>query len=316
MLAKGRSGKLSAEHGHRRLFQRYDILVCARIMPTIPPTTRPQEIEAWSNRLVVHRLSAALLPRAIRLGVHPNTVTIAGLLFGLAAAAAYSRWDNPWFATLGFLLMIGWHVMDGLDGALARATGKTSAFGRLLDGVADYSTFVAVGLSLAFAQDNVPLALALALTAGAAHALQSAFYEAERETYIRRTRGQFAASPRSEAGGAAERLYNRGEAWLGNRTRPFDELLLRAPLVQRDQLLAAWRAKAAPRLMLLSPLSANGRTIAIWLACLAGTPFLYWIWELLGLTLLALAGGHWLRQAEYQPAAPDSGPPSPLTGQP
>jgi CDP-diacylglycerol---serine O-phosphatidyltransferase len=279
-----------------------------------PANTRPQEIEAWSNRLVVHRLSAALLPRAIALGIHPNTVTIAGLLFGLAAAAAYTRWDNPWFATLGFLLMIGWHVMDGLDGALARATGKTSAFGRLLDGIADYSTFVAVGLALAFAQDNVPLALLLALSAGAAHALQSAFYEAERETYIRRSRGVFTATVRSEAGGVFERLYNRGEEWLGNRTRPFDQQLARTPPAQRDRLLADWRAMAAPRLMLLSPLSANGRTIAIWLACLAGSPFLYWIWELLGLTLLALAGGHWLRQAEQRPGAAQSGPPpSPST---
>lgn len=274
-----------------------------------PSTTRPPEIEAWSNRLLVHRLSAALLPRAIALGVHPNAVTMLGLLFGLAAAAAYTRWDNPWFATLGFLLMIGWHVMDGLDGALARATGKTSAFGRLLDGVADYSTFVAVGLALAFAQDNIPLALVLAVCAGAAHALQSAFYEAERETYIRRSRGQFAASARSEAGGAVERLYNRGEAWLGNCTRPFDQLLAVTPPAERARMLADWRAKAAPRLMLLSPLSANGRTIAIWLACLAGSPFLYWIWELLALTLLALAGGHWLRQAEVRQGAPESGPP-------
>lgn len=269
-------------------------------MTTQPaPQSRPREIEAWSNRLVVHRLSAALLPHAIRLGLHPNSITLTGLLFGLLAAAAYSRWDDPLFATLGFLCMIGWHVMDGLDGAVARATGKTSAIGRLLDGIADYLTFVAVGLSLAFAQDNVPLAIGLALAAGVAHALQSAFYEAERETYIRRSRGQFTASARSEAGGGFERLYNRGEAWLGNRTRPFDTALAKATPAERAAMLAAWRAKAAPRMMLLSPLSANGRTIAIYVACIAGSPFLYWIWELVFLTLLALAGGHWLRQSEH-----------------
>ncbi len=265
-------------------------------------SSRPPEIEPWSNRLVVHRLARSMLPHAIKLGIHPNGVTLCGLGFGLAAAAAYSRWDSPLFATLGFLCMVGWHVMDGLDGALARATGKTSAFGRLLDGIADYATFIAVGLSLAFAQDNVPLAVSLALTAGAAHALQSAFYEAERETYIRRLRGQFSACKRTEVGGAFERLYNRGEAWLGNRTRPFDQQLTATPTASRQKLLQAWQEKAAPRLMLLSPLSANGRTIAIYLACLAGSPFLYWIWELVGLTLIALAGGHWLRQAE-DPAA-------------
>ena len=284
-------------------------------MPENPASSRPPEIEAWSNRLVVHRLSAALLPRAIALGIHPNSVTMAGLGFGLLAAAAYSRWDNPLFATLGFLLMIGWHVMDGLDGALARATGKSSAFGRLLDGIADYATFVAVGLALAFAQDNVPLALGLALAAGAAHALQSAFYEAERETYIRRSKGQFVASARSEAGGPFERLYNSGEAWLGNRTRPFDMQLAAAPPAERARLLADWRAKAAPRLMLLSPLSANGRTIAIFVACIAGSPFFYWIWELVFLTFLSLAGGHRLRQSEHMMPRPGTADTAAAQGQ-
>jgi len=311
-LAKHEPQRRQQKLGQNRLFHLRDNLVCSSIMTNIPPSSRPREIEPWSNRLVIHQLSRRLLPHAIRLGLHPNAVTCCGLLFGLAAAAAYSRWDSPAFATLGFLCMIGWHVMDGLDGALARATGKTSAVGRFLDGVADYATFIAVGLSLAFAQDNVPLALVLALSAGAAHALQSVLYEAERETYIRRLRGQFRASSRSEAGGAFERIYNRAEALLGNRTRPFDERLAAMAPAQRIPIVQAWQAVAAPRLMLLSPLSANGRTIVIYLACLAGSPFYYWLWELLGLSLIALAGGHWLRQSEHQ--GPATGSNSPSTG--
>ncbi|MFA7440720.1 MAG: CDP-alcohol phosphatidyltransferase family protein [Sphingomonadaceae bacterium] len=262
------------------------------------PPGRPPEIEPWSNRLVVHRLSAALLPKAIHSGIAPNVVSVFGLGLGLAAALAYTHWYEPLWATVGFLLMIGWHVMDGLDGALARATGRTSDFGRLVDGIADYTTFVAVNIALALTSPYPWAAMGLAVISGCAHILQSLFYEAGRETYIRRIAGRFDSTPRRDVGGFVERLYNRGERWLGNRTRPFDGMLASAPPAQRAEMLAHWREKAAPRMMMLTPLSANGRTLAIWIACLMGSPIFYWAWEIVALTLLALVGGRWLRQAE------------------
>ena len=266
-------------------------------------TGRPIEIEPLSNRLVVHRLSAALLPRAIAFRIHPNTATLAGLVSGLAAAAAYTHWPDWRFATLGFLLMIGWHVMDGLDGQLARATGTASDLGRLLDGIADYSTFVAVYLALALTHPKPGLAIALAAAAGVAPALQAQFYEGERATYVRRCSGNFRAISRPETGGVFERFYNRCEALLGNCARPFDQQLEQATPAQRAALLAAWQPRAARTMRAMSPLIANGRTIAIWLAVLAGEPLLFWLWELVGLTLVALAAARALRQSEQQQGA-------------
>ena len=259
---------------------------------------RPQEIETLPNRLLIHRLSNALLPGAIRMGLHPNLVTAAGLGLGLAAAAAYLRWPDPRFATLGLLLMLGWAVMDGLDGQLARATGQTSDAGRLLDGVADYSTFVATYMALAFTHPHPAAAALIAAAAGLAHALQAQFYEGERATYIRRLNGDFVPVARTAAGGAAERLYNSLEARLGNRTRPFDTRLAAAGPDARAALIAAWQPRAAAILRWMAPLSANGRTLAIFIAALLQQPILYWLWELVVLTLLALAAAHRLRQAE------------------
>ena len=267
---------------------------------------RPSEIEPLSNRYGIHRMAAAMLPLAIRLGLHPNSITIAGLGFGLLAALAYLKWTDWRFATLGFLLMLGWHVMDGLDGKLARATGKTSDFGRLLDGIADYSTFVAVNLALVFTHDRPGLALTLALVSGFAHALQSQFYEGERTTYIRRIAGRFEPVVRPATGGWAERLYNRGEALLGNRARALDAQLAAAGPAERARILAAWRLRAARILSRMAPLSANGRTLAIWLAALGGEPMAYWAWEIVGLTVLALAAARSLRQAERVPPACDT----------
>lgn len=261
-------------------------------------SARPTEIEPLSNRHFIHPLAAALLGPAIRAGIHPNAVTAAGLGFGLLAGLAYLHWTDWRIATLGFALMICWHVMDGLDGQLARATGKTSDVGRLLDGVADYATFVAVNLALVFTLPDVAVALAIALLSGLCHALQSQFYEGERATYIRRLSGRFDAIPRTEAGGMLERLYNRGEALLGNRTRPFDAILAGLPPAEQSRILARWQTGAARTMRHMSLLSANGRTIAIWLAVLVGEPMLYWAWEILPLTLLALAAARSLRQAE------------------
>jgi phosphatidylglycerophosphate synthase len=254
---------------------------------------RPLEIEDPTNRLVIHRLAAALLPTAARVGLHPNAVSLAGLAFGILAGLAYRQWPNPWMATLGFGLMIGWHICDGLDGQLARATGKTSAFGRLLDGICDYATFFAVLLPIIFTFENWPPLLALGLTSGAAHVLQSAYYEGERESWIRRSRGNFAARARSRAGGPIEAVYNRIEATLGNRTRPID-----AALAANPALLPAYLAATTAPVRRLSILGANGRTIAIWLACLGGMPWLYFIWELIGLTLIGTVMARNLRRIE------------------
>lgn len=269
-----------------------------RSVTLLMQSARPTEIEPLSNRFLVHPMAACLLAPAVRAGVHPNAVTGAGLVFGLLAGLAYLHWADWRYATLGFGLMICWHVMDGLDGQLARATGKTSDIGRLLDGVADYATFVAVNLALAFTHVHPGIALGMALFSGLCHALQSQFYEGERATYIRRLSGNFDALVRSAAGGAFERLYNRCEAMLGNRARPFDHILTAAPPAEQARMLALWQPRAARTLRWMAPLSANGRTIAIFVAALCKEPMLYWAWEITALTLLALAAARTLRQAE------------------
>lgn len=261
-------------------------------------SARPDEIEPLSNRLLIHKAAGSLLPRAITLGIHPNLVSAAGLLFGLLAALAYTQWRDWRMATLGFVLMICWHIMDGLDGKLARATGKTSALGRLMDGIADYSTFIAVYLALALTDVDPKIALSAAIVSGACHALQSQFYEGERATFIRRRAGSFIPVKRSEAGGIVERIYNRCEAVLGNRARPIDGQLAAATPTERSTILARWQPSAARVLRAMSPLSANGRTLAIWVAAMAGDPLLYWIWEIGPLTLLALVAARTLRKVE------------------
>lgn len=254
---------------------------------------RPAAIEDWSNRHLVHPLAAALLPLARRSGIHPNAVSVAGLACGALAGVCYARWQHPGFVALGFLAMLCWHILDGLDGQLARATGKATPLGRLIDGACDYLVFFFVMIPIALTFPDWGATLALCLTGGAFHAVQAAAYEATRATWTRRAAGGFAATPRPPAAGIVDAGYNWLEAHLAGGTRPIDLALAANPA-----LLPAYLATTAPLVRGMGVLSANNRTMALAAACIAGDPRLYWVWEIAGLTLLGWARARTLRRAE------------------
>jgi phosphatidylglycerophosphate synthase len=82
-------------------------------------------------------------------GVSANLVTLAGLALGLAAAAAIAHEHYA----IGGALVVANRVLDGLDGAIARATRLTD-FGGYLDIVADFAFYVAIPLGFAFANPS------------------------------------------------------------------------------------------------------------------------------------------------------------------
>ncbi len=101
----------------------------------------------------------ALAPAAARLGrVPPLAITAAGLAVGLACAGAALAGDVP--TSLG--LWATNRVLDGLDGAVARAHGTTTDRGGYLDLVADFVTYAAIPVAQVAGSAN-PGALAVPL---------------------------------------------------------------------------------------------------------------------------------------------------------
>ena len=264
-----------------------------RIATIVSSAARPLRIEDPTNRLVIHRLSAGVLPWAIRSGIHPNTVSLMGLGFALLAGAAYSQWRQPWFVVLGFVLMCGWHVCDGLDGQLARATGRASPIGRLVDGVCDYLAFFAVLVPIAVSFPDWQAKLSFCLAAGAAHAVQSAWYEGERAAWLRRARGDFTTPGPTETQLWIEAGHNAVGRWLGSHARPVDQVLAAEPRLRERYL-----GDAAPWVLRMLPLSANGRTLALPIFCLLGHPEWFWWWELVALNIIAIYLWIGLRRTE------------------
>lgn len=70
---------------------------------------------------------------AARTGLSPNVATILGLLINCGVAVVIA---GGWLTLGGVLLLIA-APFDMLDGAIARATGKTSSFGAFLDSTLD-----------------------------------------------------------------------------------------------------------------------------------------------------------------------------------
>lgn len=77
-----------------------------------------------------------------RLGVTANALTFAGLALGLGGAVAIAQG----YLGLGLVLIIANRLLDGLDGAVARATGPT-ALGGYFDIVADFAFYVSIPLA-------------------------------------------------------------------------------------------------------------------------------------------------------------------------
>jgi phosphatidylglycerophosphate synthase len=95
--------------------------------------------------------------RLARSGITANQVTIAGALIGIGAGVAIGFR----FYLLGLALVLLSRMLDGLDGAVARATAQ-SDFGGYLDIVSDFAFYVAVPLGFGFAATaNLPFALIL-----------------------------------------------------------------------------------------------------------------------------------------------------------
>jgi phosphatidylinositol phosphate synthase len=114
---------------------------------------------------------AALAPvvrLAVRLHLTPNTVTVIGFAMVMVAAGLVGTGN----LLAGTAVLIAGSLLDAVDGALARATGGTTAFGSFLDSTLDraaeavlYGGVAAYYLATA-ADPTGPVLLALVAMAG------------------------------------------------------------------------------------------------------------------------------------------------------
>lgn len=119
------------------------------------------------------RLARAIIRPFVKTGLHPNHVTGASLLLGIAAglAFAFGPAGSEYAGALLFMLAV---LVDHMDGELARMTGRTSTFGHYFDyvvGSLNYTIlFCSLGVCL-YRRDLGEAALWVGLGAGLSNLL-------------------------------------------------------------------------------------------------------------------------------------------------
>ncbi|HEY5107880.1 MAG TPA: CDP-alcohol phosphatidyltransferase family protein [Caulobacteraceae bacterium] len=263
-----------------------------------PAPGRPAEIEEATNRVLIHPLARALVDRLIATPVTPNQVSIASVFMAGAAAICYASLIWPLNACAGLAFQVGWHVLDGADGDLARRTGRASTIGELVDGICDHVSQGLIYIAFAIILARGPLHLGLwawALAVGAAlsHFIQANAFETGRKSYRRWVydatwiRQNLAGA---QGPGPLQRLL--GGAYLAMSTLSDAgasrvEAAMGARIIvggaAADSARRLYRETYAPLIRKSAVLSGNSRTIAAFLSLLAGSPLWFFIFEMTAL---------------------------------
>ncbi len=174
--------------------------------------------------LIFYRPIAFVLVKLIyRLPITPNQMTYAALVAGIISAVQFGRGTET-----GFLWGAVWYVianvLDCGDGMLARLQKSGTPLGRLVDGVVDWLSSVAIfyGLGMGMsAYFGNPLYWLLAIAAGVLSGYHAMVFDKRQQEYIAAARGEHNFAEREQEKAQRERSETRS---------PFRRLVLSAYL--------------------------------------------------------------------------------------
>ena len=88
----------------------------------------------------------AIIRASVALGIHPNTLTLVGVLVNVVAAVELGR---NHFVTAGLIMIVA-NIFDFIDGKVAHITGTVSPFGAFWDSTLDRFSDIALFLGLIY----------------------------------------------------------------------------------------------------------------------------------------------------------------------
>jgi phosphatidylglycerophosphate synthase len=248
---------------------------------------RPLEIEEPLNRHFIHPMSRAVVTLLMPTGITPNMVSVLSVVSMSIACACYLTLPWPVAAFAGLIFHVGWHVLDGADGDLARRTGKSSPIGEIVDGVCDHVSHLILYLTLGWlaARQWGNWAWALTVVSAASRALQAVCYETSRRSYRRWVYGlnwirQDIDKAEKKAGGAGRIGVALAGVYLkmSELVRADDQAIDAAmsQLMHQNGPVAAkartlYQAQGRGLVKRASWLSTNWETVGVFLSLLAGS---------------------------------------------
>src|SRR5512138_2550540 len=149
----------------------------------------------------------AIIGASVALGIHPNVLTLIGVLINVGAAWALGR-DH--FLTAGFIMIVA-NIFDFIDGKVAFITNTVSRFGAFWDSTLDRFSDIALFIGLIYLYSDLRrtdyvMIAALALT----FSIMTSYARARAESLIDKCKVGFMERP--------ERIVL---IWIGSFPSPF-----------------------------------------------------------------------------------------------
>ncbi len=259
-----------------------------------------------------------------RLGIHPNAVTI--FSFFLGAGAGWMFWHTDlWHNVCGVLLLMSANFCDSVDGQLARMTGKKTLTGRMLDGFASDVWFACVYVAICFRLqgENFPglnekwgvgIWMLCSVAGFIAHTRQCRISDYYRNIHLFFLLGKEGAELNSyESQKAIADKYRREKNWVGvlffanyakycraqeAMTPEFQRMKARlteryggidnVPQTFRDE----FRRDSLPLMKYTNFLTHNWRAFVLFFSCLIGHPWIYPLFEITVMHIVAVRMHH------------------------
>lgn len=266
-----------------------------------PLAFKAREIEEFVDVYFFRRVGIVGAHAARAVGLSPTGVTFIGMVAGALGGALLASPSRAWLAVT-LLIMHG--VLDSSDGQLARMTGRSTEFGRLMDGVGGYVTHVAMYLGILASACSRGYGWGLflaAVAAGVSTIVHAQMYDYHRTTYATFViKGEATPATRGEPHGGIVGAYEAMQRALAGLHPEVERVIAsrREEGRVRDEDRARYRACFYRPVRGWNLLGDNVRRLSIAVAALAGRPEWFIVTELVPLNVLLLCLWWFQRRAD------------------
>ena len=272
---------------------------------------KSDDTEEWLDIYFTRPIGLVFALGWMKLGVHPNVVTVLSIFLGMGAGYMF-YFTDLWHNLAGVLLLMLANFCDSTDGQMARLTGKKTLIGRMLDGFSGDVWFFCVYLALLLRMGNMwqPIlgwwaylaAFALCFAASIlCHSKQSSLADYYRQVHLYFLLGREGSELDSYH--SQRSIYEAlpKDKWLDrifyyNYANYCHSQEQRTPSFQQffgkvkhswpnaddmpQQLRQDFRQGSLPLMKYTNLLTFNTRAILIYIVCLLDVPFVYPLLEL------------------------------------
>lgn len=280
-------------------------------------TFKSQDTEEWLDIHFTRPLGLLWAKFFNHFNIHPNVVTILSIILGAAAGIMFYYPDMT-HTIIGILLLVWANLYDSADGQLARMTGKKTRWGRILDGFAGDVWFFTIyaAICLRLQSERIPgtdiewsiwIWLLAAFSGFICHGKQCQLADYYRNIHLYFIKGKSGSELDN-----FQKLHTEYKSlswkhdgmWMvflyfyGNYTHSQEKMTpqfqkLRARLLEKygdnpvpTELASEFRKGSLPLMKYANILTFNTRAIALYISLLIGHPWLYFVFEIVVMSLL------------------------------